>query len=218
VIHRLARWALLLTVVLARPAFAADHVIEPAAEPAATDRIFGVVPNYTTVEPMETVKPVTTRESFRLAALSSFDPFVYPTVGLMAGLNQGSSVSSYRVTYGRAMADNAVGNFMTTAVLPSVLHEDPRYFALGTGSILHRAAYALSRSVVTRTRAGHLTFNVSEIAGNAAAAGISNLYYGPADRTVAGTMSRWGSQVMWDTVGNELKEFWPDIRRKIHKR
>jgi hypothetical protein len=52
----------------------------------------------------------------------------------------------------------------------------------------------------------------------AAAAGLSNVYYSPADRTVGATMSRWGTQVMWDTVANELKEFWPDISAKLRRR
>jgi hypothetical protein len=51
----------------------------------------------------------------------------------------------------------------------------------------------------------------------AIAAGISNAYYAPGDRTVGGTLARWGMQVLWDTVSNELKEFWPDIRRKMRK-
>jgi hypothetical protein len=106
---------------------------------------------------------------------------------------------------------------MTTAVVPSLTNEDARYFRSGEGGLFRRMAYAASRSVVTRTRSGGSTFNVSEVGGNLAAAGLSNLYYGPADRTVSGTMSRWGTQVMWDTVANELKEFWPDIRAKLHK-
>ncbi len=97
----------------------------------------------------------------------------------------------------------------------SLLTQDPRYFVLGEGSILHRTGYALSRSVVTRTRAGRRAFNLSEIGGNAVAAGISNAYHPRGDRTWTDTASRWGMQVMWDTLTNELKEFWPDIRRKI---
>jgi len=71
---------------------------------------------------------------------------------------------------------------------------------------------------VTRTRSGGATFNIAEVAGTAAAAGLSNVYYSPADRTVGGTMSRWGTQIMWDTVANELKEFWLDIRQRLIKR
>ena len=85
---------------------------------------------------------------------------------------------------------------------------------LGTGGFWRRAAYAASRSVVTRRR-DRLQFNVSEIGGNAAAAGLSNLYYPADNRSVAATLDRWQTQVMWDTLSNELKEFWPDLRRAL---
>ena len=60
-------------------------------------------------------------------------------------------------------------------------------------------------------------FNVAEIGGNLLSAGISNVYHPASDRSVSDTLTRWGMQVMWDTLSNELKEFWPDIRRKFRK-
>jgi hypothetical protein len=187
------------------------------------NRIFGVLPNYATVEPNTSVLPVTTKSTFKMFALGSFDPYVFPFVAFTAGIAQldndepswGRGIGSFGKRYAAAFSDNTIGNFMTSAVAPTVLHQDPRYFVLGKGGFLHRAGYALSRSVVTRTRAGRRAFNLSEIGGNAVAAGISNAYHPPEDRTWSGTASRWGMQVMWDTLTNELKEFWPDIRRKI---
>jgi hypothetical protein len=79
---------------------------------------------------------------------------------------------------------------------------------------LSRVAYAASRSIVTRSDSGRPQFNISEIGGNALAA--ANAYYPSAERTVTATLSRWGMQVMWDTLSNELKEFWPDVSRKLH--
>jgi hypothetical protein len=73
-----------------------------------------------------------------------------------------------------------------------------------------------SRPFITRTRSGQTQFNLSDIGGNAVAAAVSNLYYTSGDRSSTQTLARWGLQVMWDAVGNELKEFWPDIRRKMH--
>jgi hypothetical protein len=75
----------------------------------------------------------------------------------------------------------------------------------------------MSRSAVTRTDAGGSQFNVSEIGGNLLAAGLSNVYYPAGSRSVSNTLTRWGTQVMWDTLANELKEFWPDFHRKIRK-
>jgi hypothetical protein len=201
-------------------------ITESAAAPDETppetgkvgDRIFGVLPNYTTVEGAKTIQPPTVKQRFRMAEQNSFDPFVFPFVGVVAGFGAGQSGVGYPRRYGMALADNTIGNFLTTAVLPSALGQDPRYFELGTGSVWHRAGYALSRSVVTRGASGASQFNLSEIGGNALAAGVSNLYYPAADRTLTSTLTRWGTQLMWDAVSNELKEFWPDIRGKIRKK
>ena len=198
-------------VCVTRPVFAEEN-----------DRLFGVLPNYATVDgrPADDgstmTSAISTRQSFRIASLNSFDPVVYPYVGLLTAFN-GNRDSSYGGRYMRAFADNSIGNFLTTAVVPSLTNQDSRYFRSGEGGILRRMGYAAGRSAVTRTRSGHAAFNISEIGGNFAAAGLSNLYHDPADRTVAGTMSRWGLQVMSDTVGNELKEFWPDIHAKIRR-
>jgi hypothetical protein len=187
------------------------------------NRIFGVLPNYSTVERNMNVPPITTKATFKMFALGTFDPYVFPFVAFTASIAQldndepswGRGVGAFGKRYVTAFSDNAIGNFMTSAVAPTLLHQDPRYFVLGEGGFLRRAGYALSRSVITRTRAGRRTFNLSEIGGNAVAAGISNAYHPPEDRTWSGTVSRWGIQVMWDTLTNELKEFWPDIRRRI---
>jgi hypothetical protein len=207
--------ASLIVALGASTAFAADDADDATVDASAT-RLFGVLPNYTTVDGTH-VANQTTHDSYRAAALGSFDPVMYPFIGVMTLVGHDDSNSSFETRYSRAFADNAIGNFMTTAIVPSLTNEDSRYFRRGTGGVFSRLAYAASRSVVTRGRSGGARFNVSEIGGTAAAAGLSNIYYSPADRTVNGTLTRWGTQVMWDTVANEMKEFWPDIHAKLHK-
>ncbi len=190
------------------------------------DRIFGVLPNYLTVEGAQETPPLTTKSKFKIAAKGSFDPYEYPIVGFFAAIAQardqekswGQGAAGYGKRYGATFADQAIGNFMTGAVLPSLLRQDPRYFQLAKGGFFHRAGYALSRIFVTRTDSGGRQFNHSELAGNAVAAGISNAYRPSEDRSLANTLSTWGTQVAIDTIGNELKEFWPDIRRKLFKK
>lgn len=179
--------------------------------------MFGVLPNYTTVESGRGAVPITTRQTFEMAALGSFDPYVFPFVGLLSGMNHAEG-ASYEQRYATALADNSVGNFLTTAVVPLLARQDPRYFASGRGTLAHRLAYAASRTVVTRGRSGGAQFNVSEIGGNALAAAASNLYYTPSARTVTGTLTRWGMQIAWDTLSNEMKEVWPDVRTMLHRR
>ena len=184
---------------------------------AANSRIFGVMPNYGTVENAAGIQPLSTGQKFHMAALYAFDPYVYPLIGVIAGVGGGEGEHGYAARYGLAFADNTVSSFLTVAVVPSVFHQDPRYFQLGKGGVWRRAGYTVTRSVVARSDAGKTMFNVSEIGGNLLTAGVANMYYPSTDRSVANTLTRWGMQVMWDTLSNELKEFWPDIRRKIGK-
>jgi hypothetical protein len=188
-----------------------------------SNRILGVLPNYATVNPNQPVRKITSGQVLRLAALDSFDPYIYPFVGFVALLSQagnhepsfGTSFSAYEKRYAVAFADNAIGNMMTTAIMPIALQQDPRYFVLGRGSILRRTEYAASRSLITRRRSGARQFNASEIGGNAIASAVAMSYYPASNRSLSTVLSHWGMQVMWDTLSNELKEFWPDIRRRL---
>ena len=190
------------------------------------DRIFGILPNYTTVEHGAGAPPIQTKQTFALAAFNSFDPYVFPFVGVVAGFAQvtrqemswGTGASAYGKRYAMALSDNTIGNFMTTAIVPAALKQDPRYFALGTGNVFRRTGYAASRSVVTRGRDdGRRELNISEIGGNTLAAVLASSYHPREDRTPSAMLARAGTQIMWDTLANELKEFWPDIRQKLHR-
>lgn len=198
---------------------------ETGVDPDSKNRIFGVMPNYTTVEGFGAVKPITGGESFKMAALDSFDPFVYPLFGFIAGISHaqndppewGQTWSGYAKRYGLAFADNTVCSLVTTGLMPTLLKQDPRYYQGRATGFVHRFYYAASRSAVTKSRTGHPQFNLSEIGGTLIVANISNLYYPASERTVPDTLTRWGTQTMWDTVANELKEFWPDIRKALHR-
>ena len=130
----------------------------------------------------------------------------------------GQGLKGYAKRYGTSYADAGIATTMTTSVFPSLLRQDPRYFQLGKGSILHRSLYSLSRIFVTRGDSGNRQFNASEILGNLGAAGISNAYHPKDDRSIGNTLSVWGTDIMWDTTGNVAKEFWPDIRRHFFKK
>ena len=106
---------------------------------------------------------------------------------------------------------------MTESVMPSVLHEDPRYFRLIHGSVSHRTIYALSRVLICRTDTDRPTINASEILGNGVSASLGNAYY-PDNRGFGDTMQRMGTSILTDAVSNVLKEFWPDIKKRYWKR
>jgi hypothetical protein len=190
------------------------------------DRIFEVLPNYGTVESSQKLPPLKPGQKFRLATAGVFDWAAYPFNGVLAAISQakndpeswGQGWDAYAKRYGSSFADNSIGTYMTTAVFPSVLHEDPRYYQMAKGTFAHRSWYALNRLFVTRTDSGHTRYNYSESIGNAAAAAISNMYHPAEDRTAARNAKTFAFLILYDGLSNELKEFWPDIRRKIfHK-
>ena len=192
----------------------------------SNDRLFWTLPNFLTLESAAQIPPLTTGQKYKVVARTSFDPVEYFYVGFLAAISQaqnsepgyGQGAAGYGKRYGAAFADNTIENFMTGAVFPSMLHQDPRYYQLGKGGFLHRAGYSISRIFITPSDSGHSQFNVSEVAGAAISAGISNAYHPAGDRTFANTMSVWGTQMGWDTVATVVKEFWPDIRRKLRKK
>ncbi|HYL61393.1 MAG TPA: hypothetical protein VE077_02150 [Candidatus Methylomirabilis sp.] len=191
----------------------------------SNDRLFYTLPNFLTLENAGQLPPLTVGQKFKVVARSSFDYVQYPWYGFLAGISQaensepgyGQGAAGYGKRFGAAFADGTIENFITSAALPSLFRQDPRFFQNGKGSFWHRTGYAVSRVFVTRTDSGKSQVNFSEILGSALAAGISTYSYHPhADRTVANTASVWGSQVGYDTISFVVKEFWPDIRRKIH--
>jgi hypothetical protein len=192
----------------------------------SNDRLFYALPNFLTVE-TKNVPPLTVGQKFKVVARGSFDYIQIPWYAALAGISQaensepgyGQGASGYGKRYAAYFADGTIENFFTGAILPSVLRQDPRFYQSGKGGFFHRSGYAISRIFVTRTDAGGSQFNYSEIAGAAGAAFISTYSYHPrGDRNVPNTLSVWGTQVGYDTVTYVVKEFWPDIRRKLSKK
>jgi hypothetical protein len=186
-------------------------------------RILWIFPNYRAVSTNTQLPRLSLREKFWLATQDSFDYSSFVSSGIISGVSQarnsypefGSGGAAFGRYYWHAVADQAVGNYMTEAIVPALTHEDPRYYTLGHGGFLKRTGYAVSRLLVTRTDAGHSTFNVSEIVGNGAGAGISDTYYPARERTWTKTGQKWLTQIALDGVFNILKEFWPDINQAI---
>jgi hypothetical protein len=119
--------------------------------------------------------------------------------------------------FGAAYGDLVIGDYMTEAVFPALLHQDPRYFRRGTGSGWSRLGYAVGQIFWTHGDSGGTQFNYSEIAGNSVAVAISNGYYAD-NRNANDAVSKLGMQIAVDTAANILKEFWPDLERKFRRK
>lgn len=201
---------------------------QPAADIApdsADHRMFGVLPNFKTVNnPDDKITPIGARDKFKLV-LHYFDPFTFFSAGVQAGIEQASNGKKeygqgsvgYAKRYGADFTDSFTNELFVVGVFPSLLHEDPRYFRLGQGSGLHRVGYALSRIVIGRSDSGAKRVNCSEFLGNFVSGSISQAYYPHSERGLGGVMTRMGVQVGFDSLFNILKEFYPDLRRHLHK-
>ena len=193
------------------------------SEGKQTKRMFWVVPNFAAVDANTELPPLTARGKFALATQDSVDYSSFVWAGMLAGQSMAlrsypelhNGLAGYSRYYWRAFADQASGSFFTEAIVPALTHEDPRYYTLGHGGFLHRAAYALSRVVVTTTDSGGKSFNYSEIVGNGMEAGLSNFYYPPEERSLRNTAVNWAAQLEAASLNNIIREFWPDIRHKL---
>ena len=197
----------------------------PSLDDPPDKRVFGVLPNYRTVDASVPFRALSSHVKFTIASKDSFDyPLVFlggvlAAVGQLANQNPsfGQGLGGYARRLGTSYGDQAIGNMMTEAIFPSLLREDPRYFRLGKGSTASRAVYAATRIFVTRTDAGAHRFNFAEVLGNAAAAAISNAYY-PDGRTASNNAAKLAEQLGTDALSQVLKEFWPDIKHKLFAR
>ena len=188
-------------------------------------RIFGVIPNYRTSPSLDNFEPLTRGEKFKIASEDAFDRGTFALAALFAGEAQltnangsfGQGAAGYGKYLGAAYADFAIGDYMTEAIYPSLLHQDPRYFRRGTGSGWSRMSYAMGQIFWTHGDSGRSQFNFSELIGNSTAVVISNAYYAD-NRTASDATAKLGTQLGVDMAANILKEFWPDFKRKFSRK
>ena len=188
-----------------------------------TKRILYIVPNFRAVSADQVLPPQTVKEKFKTAALDSVDYSSLIFVGGQAGVSMatnsyrefGQGAKGYGRYYWHTLADTINENTWVEFIIPSLLHQDTRYYTLGRGEFGKRVGYAFSRVLITRTDSGHRAINYSEIFGAGTAAGISNLYYPSQERTFTKTYQKWITNLAIDGGTFVFKEVWPDINNSI---
>ena len=167
--------------------------------------------------------PLTSRQKLDVFLNLTYSPLTFLSTAFDAGIAQaasdhegyGQGMQGYGKRFGASFADNETGRFFQAYLLPTVLHQDPRYYRRPELPGLRRVAYAASRTILTRNDSGHTAFNVSYLAGGLISTGIANTYYPFNERGVRDTMVRWGGGILTDSGLLVLHEFWPDISRKL---
>lgn len=186
-------------------------------------RILGIMPNYRAVSAGEIPPPPTPKEAFKIATKNSFDYSAFVFVGITSAMAEwsdahptlGEGLKGYGRYYWRGYLDKTDGNYMVTFVMPTIFHQDERYYAKGEGGFLKRAVYAATRVLITPDYHGHNSFNASEIFGRGMAQGVSMAYYPSHDRTLGALSVKYGYAIGRDALTNVFREFWPDIATHV---
>jgi hypothetical protein len=187
----------------------------PAARPPAAP--------WMNTTPGSNYVPLTSRQKLDVFLNLTYSPLTFLSTAFDAGIQQaasdhegyGQGMQGYGKRFGASFADNETGLFFQAYLLPTLLHQDPRYYRRPELPGLRRFAYAASRTILTRNDGGHTAFNASYLAGGLISTGIANTYYPFNERGVRDTMVRWGGGILTDSGLLVLHEFWPDISRKL---
>ena len=199
------------------------QVAEEQLHEEVHQRVFGIIPNfYVTYEPDPA--PLIARQKFKLAFRSVTDPITVAGAAFLAGIYQaadefpgyGQGAQGYGKRFGAAYADVVVGTFVGSAAVPSLLHQDPRYFYQGTGSTGSRLKHALANAIICRGDNKKWQPNYSNFIGAFASGGVSYLYYPAADRSLSLVVQNSLVRIAESSVAGLVQEFvvrrWTSVR------
>ncbi|HTB98901.1 MAG TPA: carboxypeptidase-like regulatory domain-containing protein [Terracidiphilus sp.] len=177
-------------------------------------RVLGFIPNFYVVYDAKNAVPMTTKLKFEMAVRVSIDPITFLGTGFLAGINQAADTpdypegaKGYGERFGAVYTDGLTDTMFGGAILPSLLHQDPRYFYQGTGSIRSRILHALANPFVCRGDDGERQPNYSSIGGDLIASSLSNLYYPARDRGAAFVFEGVASSTAQRAVSSIFQEF-----------
>jgi hypothetical protein len=208
-------------ITVSAPAASPEEIATEQVKLEEQQRIFGFIPNFYVSYDQNAV-PLTEKLKFELAAKVIFDPITFIGVGIAAGAEQAGDRPNYPQgakgfgeRYGAAYADGLTDIMIGGAILPSLLHQDPRYFYQGTGTGKSRALHAITSPFVCRGDNGNRQPNYSTIGGDLASAAISNAYYPSSNRGVGLFLGNFLISTGQRAAANLAQEF--ILRRLTHK-
>jgi len=189
-------------------------------------RIGGIMPNFN-VNMGGSFVPLTPAQKWSLSWHTIIDPYTVALAFVVGGGlgeieddHQGYSwgPAGYFRRTGASYLDNVDGNLIGNFLLPVALHQDPRYFRKGTGSIPARVVYSALTTFICKGDNGKKQFNISNVAGNFISGGISNLYYPPDERGALLTVENGITVTLEGMLGAQLFEFSPDFSNYLQRR
>lgn len=190
-------------------------------------RILGFMPNFRSVSGGAKPHPPGWKYNFSVATRQAFDYSSFIFLGLTSltaeALNEhpslGKGIGGFYAYTWRGFLDKTDGTYLSAWLLPSLLHEDTRFYALGAGhNIAVRALYVISRQAVSRTYGGRQTPNIAGLGGKVLTQVVSRYYYPPSATTFGVLAEKFGYSVMRDVIFSSIREFYPDIAAHFIKK
>ena len=197
---------------------------------AAAVGFFGEKLEVKSTSPQETIyKPgavlciLTTKDKAKLFANDFTNPVTFLGAAFNAGIDQaedgdprfGQELGGYSMRFGAMVADRASSTFFKDLVYPTIFSQDPRYYRLGRGGAGHRMIHALSHAIIAQHDDGAPMFNYSEWLGTATTVALSSTYHGYRIHGVPPYAEGGAIDIANDAGFDVLREFWPDIVRKL---
>jgi hypothetical protein len=178
------------------------------------------------VSPGEEAPVLTRREKANFWLHEEFRPLaVLPAlvsgfygVGMDSDPKYGTNAQAFGKRFGAAVLRETGMRLFVGSVVPLMTGEDPRYYRKATGSIWRRGLYSAGQSFVHRKDDGGRIVNIADLAGHAAACGLTMTYY--PSKSVSGRVvgECWATSIGGDVVNNLFMEFWPSVRHRMQMR
>jgi hypothetical protein len=215
-----------------RPRPAPNVPVDAAGNPIPLERqqpqrILGFMPNFRSVSGGAKPHPPDWKYNFTVATHQATDYSTFIFLGLTSitaeGMNMhpalGKGADGFYAYAWRGFLDKTDGTYLSAWLLPSTLHEDTRFYALGEGhSILIRSLYVISRQGVARTYGGHDTPNFAGLGGKVLTQVVSRTYYPSSATSFSVLASKFGYSVMRDVIFSSIREFYPDAAAHFIRR
>jgi len=160
-------------------------------------------------------EPLTAKMKFHLAYKSLTSPAFFARTVAWAGVQQArdnpsewqQGTKGYSKRLGAGFADAVTGGLISNAVLPSLLHQDPRYFYDGTGTKWSRARHAMTAPFVCKGDSGAWQPNYSQMGGSLIGYSIATAYYPSSNRNAGHVFQTFGIDMGLHVVGSLAQEF-----------
>jgi hypothetical protein len=178
------------------------------------------------VDPRESVPKLDAKDKMVFWLHEEVEPTVPLPALFSAGYSQltgsdpkfGSGGAAFGERLGTVLLRQTSMRFFSDSLLPTLDHEDPRYFRLASGSYMARSFHAAEFAIIDRNDAGHRVANVSNLAGHLVASALTLAYYPDSSQNGRVVMKTWGYALAGAAVDNLFLEFWPDVVNWMHHR